>query len=139
MPQVAEDHTGDFGPGKYTVVHQAGVLRNATLGKVIGVLPKGTSVDIVEVQNVMGEKTIRGRLAEGGWISLHNSASGDTWVRGDGASSSKPTLPPVRKPSDGADVLKWLDAHAAKASTTASDSSDAVQLAMSNGRITGLS
>merc|ERR1719443_1419462 len=59
---------------------RAGILPSSKLGKFLRVLDKGEHVDIVEIQRVGSESTIRGRLAEGGWISIKNEATGKLWA-----------------------------------------------------------
>merc|ERR1719310_498287 len=62
-------------PGKYALLRKAGVLATANKGKILRVLEKGADVDITEVQRVEKENTIRGRLADGGWISIKNTGT----------------------------------------------------------------
>lgn len=75
------DSESDLAPGEYRVVQQASVTPSVDIRDVVcGELSKGVIVEIVEVRRVENDSRIRGRLADGGWISLRNTATGFAWA-----------------------------------------------------------
>ena len=62
---------------KKTMV-SAGVALNS---KDLRAIPAGVVLDIVETKLCAEDKRIRGKLAEGGWISIENTATGFRWVQ----------------------------------------------------------
>merc|ERR1719313_2337756 len=70
----------DIVPGEYRVIEGKGTAigPSAELGEMTGTLNKGATVEIVEIERI--EKRIRGRLADGGWISIRNTDTGFMWA-----------------------------------------------------------
>ena len=71
-------------PGIYDVLKSPDV----TVGPILErdsdkqrMLDEGDCVHVVEVRLLPEEQRIRGRLSDGGWISMKNTESGYMWVR----------------------------------------------------------
>jgi hypothetical protein len=69
-----------FAPGMYKITQKSAVGPDVKLGETLRALEVGQLVRIVEVQDVVEDKRIRGRLLEGGWISMKNTTDGSVWV-----------------------------------------------------------
>jgi len=89
----------DDRPGTYVITREAGVTQTAALAKeVVGILPVGTTINIVEVVYLKEDHRWRGRLEEPfkGWISILASNNGARWAEQPSAGgSSAPTQQPA--------------------------------------------
>lgn len=73
----------DDRPGTYIITREAGVTLTVALSKdVVGILPVGTTVNVVEVVYLKESNRWRGRLEEPvkGWISILASNNGARWA-----------------------------------------------------------
>lgn len=79
---------------KYRVLHPGtAVGADAELAaEQIRELAQGDAVEVVEIRSLEADKRVRGRLAEGGWISIFNTENGYAWAVPETAEASKPLL-----------------------------------------------
>merc|ERR1719428_1541203 len=78
-----EEPKDEFGPGPYKTLHEVGVSHEAQVSKdFIQLLPEDTRIKIVEVKRTAEfPEIIRGRLERGGWISMKDDTTSQTWVQ----------------------------------------------------------
>merc|ERR1719399_1919284 len=67
-------------PGEYRLQQDTSVGLSVTPGEILYTLHAGSLVKIVELQYVHEDNRVRGRLAEGGWISVKDTADGHAFA-----------------------------------------------------------
>lgn len=80
--------------GKYRVRTKAGVTSELAGEEVVRDVQVGALVEIVEIQRVEETGRVRGRLAEGGWISLRDAEGRYTWAEPEAGGLAAPTPDP---------------------------------------------
>ena len=73
-----------FWPGKYVIVASEGcvVTENASVESIrLGRVPVDQIVDVTEIVEIKEEDRIRGKMINGGWVSMCNTKSGYCWLQ----------------------------------------------------------